>query len=354
MARELSRIQQGYFKTPDRIVTAIARHLQPVVKDGIITVLDAGCGEGLALLKLKQSLGGEITTLGIESDKNRADIAAEVLDEVLWSSIEDTKLVGHPSLLWFNPPYDSIRGEGRMEKELLSRVIDWPAKRTGLIVVIVPDYVIYDRYNSFFTSIINRYETLGLWRFPSPEYDVFKQCVYIGRRRECKPAGNSGVINELQNHSDNWPELPDIPKGVFTIASGKPVSLQRQNLTTAVIQETIARSELQSVLLRETLSPDPPFKRPPLSLKAGHLALALAGGLCDGIIEKDGIRFLLKGMLSRRTLLKETRDKLDENGRICAKVDIYRTVYSMDIKCLRNDGTVEVYASTEKGSEDEK
>ncbi len=142
--REIARVQQGFFPTQDRIVRAIAGLIKPPTAP--VVVLDAGCGTGKAIHDLRsqwlaRSPDSNVTLLGIESDKSRFEQAAKLLagGSALWSAIEDAT-VDHPvSLLYFNPPFDRVRGVGRTELVLFNKVKEWPLKSTGLLLTIVPD-----------------------------------------------------------------------------------------------------------------------------------------------------------------------------------------------------------------------
>src|SRR5437762_1246358 len=133
--REIARVQQGFFPTQHRIVYAIANLFKlPAQQQGPLVVLDAGCGTGRAIHDLHQICSARvpdsnIVTLGIESDKSRFQQSEEILgtSSVLWTAIEDASLDRPVSMLWFNPPYDRIRGGGRTETALFDRVKAWPA-----------------------------------------------------------------------------------------------------------------------------------------------------------------------------------------------------------------------------------
>jgi len=363
--REIARVQQGFFPTQDRIVQIISRLFTfPRANSGPVVVLDAGCGIGKAIHDLRTHMlatapSSNVVLLGIESDKNRCQQAAALLASgvgggaALWSAIEDATVDQPVSLLYFNPPYDRTRGVGRTELTLFNKVKEWPAKSTGLLLMIVPDYVLSDADVGLAIAVERDYELLGLWRYPEPEYADFKQCVLLARRRDKALNKTKLTFPRWAANPESWPVLHDNMKPVATI---QPVlklpTLRRTRLGNDVILDSISRSPLRSGLLREAAAAAPPIGRPLLPLKAGHLALALAGGLCDGIIESNGSRFLIKGTLTSAIRKVSTKDQLDSNGAKTAEIDTFRTRYEMNVRCLRNDGTIENYTSAEPVAEE--
>ncbi len=356
--REIARVQQGFFPTQDRIVRAVARLFK--LPTAPVVVLDAGCGTGKALhdlrqLWLVQSPDTKITLLGIESDKSRFEQAAKLLQSgaALWSAIEDAT-IDHPvSLLYFNPPYDRTRGVGRTELTLFTRVKEWPLKSTGLLLMIVPDYVLADPDVGLAIAVERDYELLGLWRYPEPEYADFKQCVLLARRREKALNKTKLTFPRWAAEPTKWPVLRDDMEPVAELAPVQKIgTLRRTRLGNDVILDSISRSPLRAGLLRDAAAPAPPIGRPLLPLKAGHLALALAGGLCDGIIEAGGTRFLIKGTLASAVRRVSTKEQIDDAGVKTAEIDTYRTRYEMNVRCLRNDGTIENYTSAEAAVEE--
>ncbi len=352
--REIARVAQGYFPTQSRVVHAISRLVVPP-QHGTVTVLDAGCGCGDAIDELRnawQSYARTDTTVklyGIESDRERHRVAESRFSqsggEAIWAAIEDCDSDRGASLLWFNPPYDKIRGAGRMELELFHRVRGW-CGRDGVLVLIVPDYVLSEIQTGLASAVERHFHPLGIYRYPEPEYKSFRQCVLIAQRRD-KPLNHNRVEHPNWADCKNWPVLPDAGYPIATLTIGESIKLRRTCLSTAVIQDALSHSPLRNSLLREALAPAAPIERPLLPLKAGHLALALAGGLCDGVVEKDGVRFLVKGTLSRKNCQTKTTQKLDADGNKIADVDIFRTVYAMNVRCLRDDGSIEDYSSND-------
>ena len=362
--REIARVSQGFFPTQDRIVRAIAKLFSLPTSPSPIVVLDAGCGNGKAVHDLRQHWLTQrpdlkVTLLGIESDKSRFENAVKQFQTgvgggtALWSAIEDAA-VDHPvSLLYFNPPFDRVRGVGRTELLLFNRVKEWPAKSTGLLLMIVPDYVLSDPDVGLAVVVERDYELIGLWRYPEPQYAEFKQCILLARRREKALNKTMLTFPRWAEAPDTWPVLRDDMKPVATLHPVTKIpTLRRTRLGNDVILDSISRSPLRSGLLREAAAPAPPIGRPLLPLKAGHLALALAGGLCDGIIEADGTRFLIKGTLASAVRRISSKPQVDENGSTTAMIDTYRTRYEMNVRCLRNDGSIENYTSAEPISDE--
>jgi hypothetical protein len=361
--REIARAQQGFFPTQDRIVRAVASLFKlPTAQQDSLVVLDAGCGTGKAISDLWEAWLAwqpdlNLTLLGIESDKNRCHQASELLarsnGNVLWSAIEDATVDQPVSLLYFNPPFDRVRGVGRTEHLLFNRVKEWPARGTGLLLMIVPDYVLADADVGLATAVERDYELLGLWRYPEPQYADFKQCVLLARRREKALNKTLLVFPRWAVEPSKWPVLRDDMKPVATIQPvQKTVTLRRTRLGNDVIVDAVSRSPLRSGLLREAAASAPPIGRPLLPLKHGHLALALAGGLCDGVIESGGNRFLIKGTLSSAVRRISTKPQVDDNGNTVAQIDTYRTRYEMNVRCLRSDGSIENYSSAEPETEE--
>lgn len=372
--REVGRIQQGFFPTPDRVVEMIAKMITPEVKEhNLLTVVDAGCGEGRAIHDLRRHWldkypGLNCKLLGVESEKLRAQKAHELFHagpgtgECIWAAIEDCRMDNpesgfsndiEASMLWFNPPYDRIRGAGRMELALYEDVIDWTARNFGLLVFIVPDYVLTNEDTGMAVAIEREFQILRRMRFPEPEYQDFKQAVVIARRRPRAMRASIVGHPSWAMNSDTWPVMDDkgSPKEIKVYTQRGTRTIARSKIGVDVIQDFVNNSPLRGQLLMDALAEPPPIGRPPLPLSSGHLALALAGGLCDGVVPNGDDRFMVKGSLKscvRKVARKEKRNKDDE---VIADIDVYRTRYEMVVRCLRNDGSIEEFTSADPGEE---
>jgi SAM-dependent methyltransferase len=349
MAREMSRIQLGHFRTQPRIIQALSKLIRPAA-EGNISVLDCCCGTGEAVAELKQAWGSpaNVKTYGIEVDKGRAEQAEKNLDEVLWGAIEDSHPSANTSLCYANLPYDVVRGEGRLELILFDKIKDWTMRKKGILVLILPKAVLIERWSEL-AMAIERHYTVDPFDYPEPEAQDYGQAVLVCRRREKENTSydTPGWTTTI------WPTLPlEAEHPRWTLAPSASVSLRRIEVSDAVLLEAVAKSPLRFAMIRESLAAEPPLARPALKLRPGHTALLLAGGLLDTMLD-DPVhgKFLIKGMLKVSTRKVKTEEKLDESGNVCAIVDYLRTHYALRVTALRNTGAVEKYSSEELDTE---
>ena len=370
------RVQMGFVKTPDRVVDWVSKMLTPEVEENrTVTIVDPCVGEGMAVSDLRKHWMArypdlKCKILGCEADKGRALKANELLmsgaggGECLWSEMEDVRIssehewmegvVVGASLMWINPAYDNIRGQGRMEQEQLKHTIEWPVRGHGLIVLIVPTYVLEDEDTGVAIAVERNYTVLRRMKFPEPEYQDFKQCVVIARRRA--KALNSSIVHHpvWATKSGDWPVMYDkgSPKPIMVVAQSDVMELKRVRLGVSVIKDFVDSSPVRGQMLQDALAEAPKIGRPPLSLSSGHLALALSGGLCDGVIQNGpDDRFLVKGSLKSCVRKTGRKEKTDKDGVVTHDIDIFKTRYEMLVRCLRTDGTIEEYTSADPNEE---
>lgn len=348
--RQQGRVALGYFPTPDNVVDMVAR-LFKLPKEGNVSIVDAGCGEGAAIERLRSRMltsasGINVKCYGVEASKDRAEKANETFKghgEAIWCNIEDASTSENASILWFNPPYDTIAGQGRLETILFQKAKSW-VKRSGYIVCVLPENIL-ERYDAFLEDMEEYYNIVGWYKFPPKEFESYKQYVIIGVRREKKIT----MSWESRNLNRFWTikqALSDVPVNSFTIEPElNAFYVYRANLSVTLLKEITSKSSTRHSLLREAIKPPSKIERPLLPLKEGHLAMALAGGLCDGIVQSNGERFVIKGTLKRSTKIVSKKDKLNKDGEKTHIIETHRTNYVMAVRCLREDGTIENYSS---------
>lgn len=312
MARLEGIAKAQFYPTPPSVVervAALVRHA-PSSHRRVTRLLDPCCGAGDALWQFADALGG-CETYGIEIEQHRAAQARETLDHLIAGSAFAVRLAHEAfSCLWLNPPYDQDDGGKRLEHSFLTTMTRTLAPG-GLLVLIVPQA----RLAQSARYLASRYEGLRCYRFHDPEYDAFRQCVVLGRRRATQTiavdaqaqveAWASGPLPELPLPGDTAPvhEMPMLPAGPVVFASQffEPE---------AAAAEASERGLWTNTTLIERFWPaaERPV-RPLMPLRRGHLAVLIAAGFLDNVMIDDSTRrVLVKGRITKVSRPVESAD----------------------------------------------
>ncbi|OUB29903.1 SAM-dependent methyltransferase [Bacillus thuringiensis serovar pirenaica] len=214
----------GFYPTP----LTEGKHLVQLLKmesERAYACFDPCCGEGTILRSFADEMkqeGVQFHTYGVELDENRSGKAKEQLDVVVRSSFENM-MISHDyfPLIFLNPPYNTeLRTENKksekMEFNFLKRAHLY-LQNGGIMVYVIP----YDRFArddiSYFLA--KNYEEIGLMRFgdENEEFEQFKQCVFIGRKRAATK--NDTYFNDrFANFCENMSDLAFVRKHVSTLA----------------------------------------------------------------------------------------------------------------------------------------
>jgi Uncharacterised methyltransferase family (DUF6094) len=302
-------VKNGYFPTD---AVTMGQVLSAIDVGGSRSrIFDPCCGEGTALAELKHHLqesGSTVEAIGVEFDSERAWHAKKLLDTGLHADIHDV-MVSQRSmgLLFLNPPYGDVLSDkaGTGDRNKGDRLEMVFCRRTfstlqfgGVLVLIVPTYVI----NEEFASLIARnFDRVEIYRAPEAR---FKQCVVFGvKRRSDNPDLN--VVKRLvaANLEGKIEELPEIwTKEPYAV----PMAMPSDNFS--IVSLRIDAPQLTTEMERlkkQTLWPrfnqmfgalSLPPRRPLRDLSKWHLALALAAGQINGVVRsKSGQTLLIKG-----------------------------------------------------------
>lgn len=214
----------GFYPTPLTEGEHLVRLLQ-MESERAYACFDPCCGEGTILRSFAdevRQVGIQLDTYGVELDANRYNKAKEQLDVVVRSSFE-SMMISHDyfPLIFLNPPYNmELRTENtkseKMEFNFLKRAHLY-LQDGGIMVYVIP----YDRFArddiSYFLA--KNYEEIGLMRFgdENEEFEQFKQCVFIGRKRVATK--NDTYFNDrFANFCENMSDLTFVRKHVSTLA----------------------------------------------------------------------------------------------------------------------------------------
>ncbi len=324
----------GFYPTPDRVMHFLRAWIQPH-PDGW-TLLDPCCGEGAARL-LEAPL-----TYGIELEANRAQVTREQggFSEVLTGDIESARVpLKSLSALYLNPPYDDGL-DGRVELDFLRRATPW-LQPQGLLLFVVPGKQVKGVLAHYLGQ---RYDFLGCWRFPDPEYDAYGQVVVVARKRAVPmTVGASGQAISRAVAAAPVLGLPSASDALWDVPPGEPIHLRGAewdpqelliDLTTAqgggwttVFQKSAQRTQAADAVITT-----------PLTLHRGHLALMLAAGQVRGVMGHGDVRHAVKGRVQVETV-SDTKTKRSSDGKV-QTVEIERTVHRVELTVIRADSTV--------------
>jgi len=344
-----NKIKAGYFRTPDRQ----GEYIKSLLSFSESTAaFDPTCGEGLILKQLKTGHEDiEIRSYGVELDKGRAEKAKELLDHVIQAPIE-SMVISHDvfGLLFLNPPYDhTMLGIGddkseRKEYTELVRNTKYLAPN-GVMVYIIPSYRYADTKISRFLA--THFEDIAIIRFSDEDYDEYRQCIFIGRKKSSTHKELNAKLFEFLNLMDNeehilqnvtpinrlvghkvWEvpgEITEVPTFYSRIENKKElVDLIRSNKGFQAFKERTKPKQL-------VVGGDPI-----INIAQGQMALLLASGAVNGLIGEGDTLHAVQGMeivshilteeKTEHSVVTKKRTKRDVSVKIITPIKVKKLV----------------------------
>ena len=337
--------KMGYYPTPPEIAHIVPSFLKPDEKGKVYRLLDPCCGKGTALNIISQKLSEKyrfkkFKTYGVELDLQRYTEAQATLNHTIHAdALTETRISNeYFSLLFLNPPYDweqeseetYYSNSTRYELSFLEKYTE-KLRPDGILVFIVP-FSFLSRYSccSFLTS---NYSHIKIFKFPAELYKPFKQIV-IFARKQTLPYDHQlfKTISELKE--EEIEEITEVTRPFYELP---PSNILKEPRFTSVRfdPEQVAKEvETHGINIEEEINPATGLTdsiRPLMPLRKGHMALLLASGFMDGILEKDGKILVIKGFTKTdKTEIEETDD---EGNRVKKTIQKPKTVIrALDIE----------------------
>jgi hypothetical protein len=331
--------QLGYFPTPPSQIKLIATWLRMAtptsVGASLTRFLDPCAGQGEALADLAGRLGKGIQ-MGIELSPQRAEKAGQVLGEVLPTGFENALLTEETfSLILLNPPYDgeSMTGGGqRMEYTFLT-----PSTRLlvrgGVLVYILPETRLSPEIAK---HLAGWYADLRCLRFTPGEFEVYKQVVIFGTRRQVYKQPSQAEIDPLLAWSKGTQIVQSVEQSLFAgldqsltmhlpvLHAGQgeyvipasplrgpkgkafsfkymPVSEDDYLRAAAACITSLENTPAWQALIPET---EPLAITPVITPKLGHVSMQVSGGLLgtNPVTDPAGRPLLIKGGTEKYTV----------------------------------------------------
>lgn len=337
MARLGSQAKAGFYPTPDTVCRSLIRLLD--IKENA-RLLDPCCGEGKTLASLAEGTSG--VSYGIELDHCRATSARDRVSRAIWG---DALVEAHVSpaafgLLYLNPPYDyEMAPESKAERQearFLKRY-QHTLQKDGWLILVIPYTVL-----KFCAAILARnFEKLQVLAFPAEEFQEFKQCVVLGRKRSLVAKDQARETErglallsgkEPEDFLSTTPSL-DSCNCRLTIPSPKTIHItfKSTRIDPLEVIPLVRKCGLVDDILRDLLPKQCNSIRPLAPLENGHLALMLAGGYMNGEIELNGQRLVIKGLVSKSEKVQSVSENSSGEITVVTRDQYLPTVKAIDL-----------------------
>ena len=372
MARLESVAVAGYYPTPARLLPRIAGLLAPIAEKRV-AFMDPCAGEGEAIFAIMGALGASTSDVYLCEMEATRHAAAKALASQSNGSAGQRVLHGDAfhvtwerghhggrmgaSLLYLNPPYDLDPVYGRLEHKFLSRFTS-ALTLGGVLMFVVP-----------FTALAASAELLArefvgvqCFRFPSPEFEGFKQVILVARRSEALAKADPDLQGQILSWSrdpNGIPELPEegsparysLPEGEYYDVGFHDWVIRPVDITTLITkarpwmqtgrsgQKAPVSGVLPDLPVQELLLRHYPVATPP---RPAHIAAGIASGLFNGAqVDPDDARTGLPSLLVKGVFDREYRtveEKTNKDGEVTGVVQVQQpklvvTVLDMSTHC---------------------
>ena len=354
------------------------KSLSPLFKySGDFYSLDPGCGDCSAILTLldKQHNDYAKWVCGVELNSETAAQVRENPD--IYALVEGDftqDVMATPNSFDFvftNPAYLDVADEEqngkskRLELLYLERLVGVNGKsglmKKGSILVLVVNLSFFSDRNTI-RFLMNRFDTLHVWRFRDGEYAKFHQVVFVGRRANNRVHLKDEVDAEVGKYSsaDKIPVLPEVlPEelvGSVEVPHSNEGDLKR------FTSSEFNFNQAAETLLHQPAIPD--YRRwlnrkvsmkpyaatnidtPPIMPGLGNLFMQVVCGVGNGVTGDEGKDLhLARGIVDKVSVKEVVPDEKDRSKTV-EKVTTMSKVKMKILEIVDEDGGPKTYIST--------
>jgi hypothetical protein len=350
MARPQSVALGGYFPTPSTLLPRLASLVSFESQDEAHLLVDPCAGDGTAIAALRKLWFPEsqhdASIQAVELEAQRAKALRKKLSHLEGGSVYDVALhcdAFHveiepeegASLLYLNPPYDIDKVHGRLEQRFLDRWTTALLPSEGVLLFLVPFYAL--GASAEYLSL--HYQEIRAFRFPAPEFETFRQCVLVARRRSTPVPDNPLDQKRIERWAADagaMPELPWQPEPLFRIRAERAglqlseVALDLQGLLSGFRPWYQAGFVGLNRGVSDLIGAKFPVAQPP---RPAHIALALSVGTLNGkrlTPNRPGLPpLLVKGSFRRD--FQTVEERFNQEGEVVGTVKVQRPRLTLSV-----------------------
>ena len=205
----------------------------------------------------------------------------------------------------------------------------------GVLTLVCPEDVIGE-YTDVRRHFASHYESCSVVAFPK-SHRQFNEVIVFGHKRTRRRANDSD--------STSWESVQAPPGFVYHIPTGLgPKTFVKVEPTEPEFQQMLAKSPLRSHLtaVAQTLLPSPP-----LALGIGHVALLLASGHLDGLVQPEGkTPHVVRGTSRKREFVADVTDTVNDDGSTTTKTTLSERI-ELVIRTVDLTGEIRSFMDTE-------
>lgn len=334
--RLAAQMRGGFYPAPAEAVAQAASFLRPPAQEPF-TILDPCAGEGAAIGQLAELLGCAKTAVyAIELDDSRADKLRAALPEA--HVLAPANFFGcraslnSLSLIWLNPPFDDAYGGHRMEQRFLLNATDW-LMPGGIMALVCPEGVA-DEYSDVRSHFAAYYEHCQIVPFPQ-RHRRFQEVIVLGRKRS----------QRLGDRRSSWEDVQAPAGFLYPIPAGSgPRVFQKIEPTEPELARLLARSPLRDHL---TAAPVTTVSSPPLALDIGHVALLLASGHLDGVVQPaDRPPHVVRGTARKQEYVSDVSNVVNPDGSTTKRTILSERI-ELIVRTVDATGTIQSFMGSE-------
>lgn len=325
MARLAAKIQKGFYPLPNRFAAMIGLKLR--LQGSGATILDpcAGCGVAISTLARHAKIPDQgIFAVELDVERSR-ELSKNLPNSCVFGSTDYLSCLasGSVACVFVNPPFDDeIGGGGRVESSFISKAIS-EVQDDGVVIIVIPEKVLLRGDVS--SLILNKLYQVEWCEFPASERKFGEVCIFGYKKKE-------SFVDPAVTIADLKRDYRQLSLYRVADAVSGGVNYRKWEYTDQELDSILDGTEASKLLSEATLHRYDDV-RPPMPLRSAHIAMLLASGLVNGLVEAGKDTHVVRGQAKKVKVIKE-----DVEGKQVRTTETERIALS--VKIVDMDGNI--------------